>query len=133
MFRPGGGRGAVYVLVQMALLLLAAWLLRSDVDRRFAGSWRCAGTSASSPACRPSSFRLLRPARAASLQLRVAVLLLLPLSMLLPDVIYYVLWQPDVLDLSYSARHLVNPFRTLANWQPRGDAVTGSRCRSCWA
>ena len=28
----------------------------------------------------------------------------------------HVLWRPEVLDLAYSARHLLNPIRTLANW-----------------
>jgi len=50
------------------------------------------------------------------LKLRVIILLLVPISMLLPDVIHYVVWRPEILDLSYSARHLINPLRTLANW-----------------
>jgi hypothetical protein len=36
---------------------------------------------------------------------------------LLPDILYYVLWRPDALDLSYSGRHLLNPLRTLFNWE----------------
>jgi len=36
MFRPGGGRGAVYVLAQMAVLLFAAWMLGAD---RFKVRW----------------------------------------------------------------------------------------------
>jgi hypothetical protein len=36
--------------------------------------------------------------------------------MLLPDLVYYVLWRPEILDLTYSARHLFNPIRTLSNW-----------------
>ena len=77
MFRPGGGRGAIYVLVQMALLLVAAWLLRptwlhaslvpGDL-RLYLLLHRRAG--ARLPAAEPAS--------AASLQLRVAVLVLLP-------------------------------------------------------
>ena len=35
----------------------------------------------------------------------------------LPDLAHYVFWQPDVLSLSFAVRHLVNPFRTLANWR----------------
>jgi hypothetical protein len=41
---------------------------------------------------------------------------LLSIALLLPDFIYYVLWQPSLFDLSYSGRHLLNPFRSLANW-----------------
>ena len=58
----------------------------------------------------------MRPARAASFQLRVAVLVLLSVALVLPDILYYVLWQPAVLDLRYAGRHLINPIRTLANW-----------------
>jgi hypothetical protein len=35
----------------------------------------------------------------------------------LPDLLHYVIRQPEVLDLHYSARHLISPFRTLANWR----------------
>jgi hypothetical protein len=115
MFRPGGGRGAVYVLAQMAVLLAAGWLLRPTWGslRWFLAvcGYICFFTGV--PA---AAFRLMRPARAASFQLRAAVLMLLPIAMLLPDIIFYMLWQPAVFDLKYSARHLINPIRTLANW-----------------
>jgi hypothetical protein len=62
------------------------------------------------------AVRAANPVRSASLILRVGILLLLPLTMLLPDLVYYVLWRPDVLSLQYAARHLINPLRTLANW-----------------
>ena len=44
------------------------------------------------------------------------VLTTLPASLVLPDLLYYLLWQPNMLSLRYSARHLLNPLRTLANW-----------------
>ncbi|OFW06692.1 MAG: hypothetical protein A3H96_25475 [Acidobacteria bacterium RIFCSPLOWO2_02_FULL_67_36] len=115
MFRPGGGRGAVYVLAQMAVLLFAAWMLGAD---RFKVRWLVAvcGYVCFFTGAPVFFFRLLRPARAASLQLRVAVMALVLASVLLPDILYYLLWRPDVFDLKYSARHLLNPFRTLANW-----------------
>jgi hypothetical protein len=43
--------------------------------------------------------------------------MLLFLSMVLPDIVYYLLWRPAVFNLNYSARHLLNPLRTLSNWQ----------------
>lgn len=115
MFRPGGGRGAVYVLAQMALLLSAAWLFHPTWMKL---RWLLAvcGYICFFTGVPTFAFRFLRPASAASLKLRVAVLVLLPVSMLLPDIIHYLLWRPDVLDLSYSGRHLLNPMRTLANW-----------------
>jgi hypothetical protein len=115
-FYPGGGRGAVYVLVQMALLLVTARLFQPSLTMLrwlFAiCGYICFFTGV--PAL---AFRLLKPTDdTSSLKLRVVVLLLLPLSMLLPDIIHYVLWRPEVLDLKYSARHLLNPLRTLSNW-----------------
>ncbi len=115
MFRPGGGRGAVYVLAQMAVLLAAAWVLRPTwLSLRWflaVCGYVCLFTGVPAVA-----FRLVRPAGAASFQLRVAVLVLLALALLLPDIIFYLLWQPAVFDLKFSARHLLNPIRTLANW-----------------
>jgi hypothetical protein len=115
MLRPGGGRGAIYVLAQMAILLSAAWLFHPNWTkiRWFMAlcGYICVFTGVPTFA-----FRFLKPSRAASLKLRVALLLLLPVSMLLPDIIYYVLWRPDVLNLGYSTRHLLNPIRTLSNW-----------------
>jgi hypothetical protein len=99
----------------MALLLCVAWLLDPTWMKV---RWLLAtcGYICFFTGVPTFVFRLLRPARSASLQLRVAVLMLLPLSMILPDLVHYVLWRPDVLDLKYSARHLLNPIRTLANW-----------------
>jgi hypothetical protein len=115
MFRPGGGRGALYVLAQMAVLLLVAWRLDSSGSnlRWFLAlcGYICFFTGVPTIV-----FRSRNPAGAASIQLRVALLLLLPVTMLLPDIIHYVLWQPEVIDLTFGARHLFNPFRTLANW-----------------
>jgi hypothetical protein len=113
ILRPGGGYGALYVLAQMALLLVAARLLQAPVhDTWVLGicGYICLFTGVPT-----FVYRALRPTRAASLKLRVAVLVLIPASLLLPDAVHYLLWQPDTLSLTYSARHLFNPFRTLAN------------------
>jgi hypothetical protein len=114
-FLPGGGRGAVYVLAQMGLLLGAAWLLEPTWGHL---RWVLAicGYICFFTGVPTLAFRLFRPDRAPSLHLRVAVLVLVPAAMLLPDVIHYVLWRPEALSLGYSARHLINPLRTLANW-----------------
>lgn len=116
MFLPGGGRGAVYVLAQMALLIIAAWLLGAT-RREFGWLLAICGYICFFTGVPAVAFRFLEPDHSGSLYLRVTVLVLLPASMLLPDIIHYVLWRPDVLSLNYSARHLINPIRTLANWQ----------------
>lgn len=115
LFYPGGGRGAAYVLTQMMILLAVASLFRPDPTRL---RWFVAmcGYICFFTGVPAFLYRRMRPASDAALKLRVAVLLLLPLSMILPDLLYYVFGQPAVLDLSYGRRHLVNPMRTLANW-----------------
>jgi hypothetical protein len=117
IFRPGGAYGAIYVLAQMALLLAVAATFQpgGPALRWFAAicGYVCLFTGVPT-----AIYRSIRPRSAASLKFRVAVLTLLPFAaaMTLPDLLYYVLWQPDVLDLNFSARHLFNPLRTLANW-----------------
>jgi hypothetical protein len=115
MFRPGGGRGAAYVLVQMAIFLAAAWLFEPPADF-LRWSLAMCGYICLFTGVPTLAFRLARPAHPASLLLRAGLLLVLSLSLLLPDLIYSVLWQPDTLGFNYGARHLINPFRTLANW-----------------
>jgi hypothetical protein len=117
IFRPGGAYGAMWVLAQMALLLVAAAIFEPGVH---ALQWFMAicGYICFFTGVPTAIYRTIRPRRAASLKFRVAVLMLLPfaMSLVLPDLLYYVLWQPEVLDLRFSARHLFNPIRTLANW-----------------
>ena len=43
------------------------------------------------------------------------LLLMLPVALVLPDILYYVLARPWF-RLGFGLRHLINPFRTLANW-----------------
>jgi hypothetical protein len=116
MFRPGGGRGAIYVLAQMGLFLSAAWLLRPTWEG-FRWFLAVCGYICFFTGLPAAAFRLMRPAGAASFQIRVAVLVLLSIAMTLPDILYYVLWQPAVFNLEYAGRHLFNPIRTLANWR----------------
>ena len=116
IFRPGGGRGAAYVLLQMGLLLLAAWQLQPDWPQV---RWLLAicGYICFFTAVPVTLFRLYRPAAAAALKLRVAILVLAASALVLPDILHYVLFQPDILDLDFASRHLVNPFATLSHWR----------------
>lgn len=116
VFRAGGGYAALYVVAQMVLLLAAAALLGAEWPQL---RWLLAlcGYICFFTGVPTVLYRASRPAGAASLKLRVAVLVLLAASMVLPDIVYYVLWQPEALDLRYGGRHLLNPVRTLANWR----------------
>ena len=126
MFGPGGGRGAVYVLVQMALLLARRGCLQPSARAAALARWRSAATSASSPACPPLLFRRLAPARATPLQLRVAVLVLLRRwRWCCPTSSTTCSWQPDVLDLAYFGAAICSI--------PSGRSPTGaSSRRSGW-
>ena len=110
---PGGGRGAAYVLFQMVLLIVAVRSLSMrEVGRVVATcGYICFFTGA--PAV---LLRLIRP-RISAFYIRIAILVLLSASLVLPDVIYYVFAQPDFFSLAYSDRHLVNPLRTIADWR----------------
>ncbi|MEO5819858.1 MAG: hypothetical protein ABIT71_05090 [Vicinamibacteraceae bacterium] len=113
--QPGGGNGALYVLLQMAALLALGWVLQTDRSMLHwfvvACGYICFFTGA--PVV---IFRAVRPIQSASFRLRLALIVVLAGAMLMPDVLAYMLWQPDGLDLKFSLRHLLNPFRTLANF-----------------
>jgi len=110
---PGGGRGAAYVLLQMGLLILAVrYLSYREVGWVVAAcGYICFFTGVAAVL-----LRVLRP-RIHAFYLRIAILVLLSASMVLPDVFYYIVASTDDFNLFYSSRHLVNPLRTIANWR----------------
>jgi hypothetical protein len=109
MFFPGGGRGAVYILLQMALLVIAAWLLASDPFWYVLAICGYIGFYTGVPA---AAFRLKWP-YAATFPVRGAVLVLLAIAMLLPDILVY-MWNPAAFNDGYSTRHVFNPIWTLS-------------------
>lgn len=114
-FMPGGGRGAIYVLSQMGILFLTAWALGASWTQLRLLVTMC-GYICFFSGLAALAWRVVEPERHAALHVRVSMLLLVLASTLLPDLLHYLFWQPDVLNLTYGARHLVNPFRTVANW-----------------
>jgi hypothetical protein len=114
-FGPGGGRGAAYVLVQMLILIAAVALFQPTRD--IAG-WLLA---ACGYICFFTGLPVLiwwnvAPMRATPLRLRVTVLVMVAAFSVLPDVVHYVLWRPEVLDLKFGVRHMLSPFRALGEW-----------------
>jgi len=77
----------------------------------------------------------LLPKYATPLRLRVAILVSVALATAVPDLLYYLIVQPEVLDLHYTGRHLLSPLQTLGSWRvieqnrwlgfPFGVGVTG--------
>jgi hypothetical protein len=112
--QPGGANGAIYVLLQMAGLLCVGWLLHADTASLFWFAIACGYICVFSGAP-VVVFRAKRPYEAAAFRLRVAVLVLLVAAAVVPDVVAYMFWQPNGLDFTYTVRHVLNPFRTLAN------------------
>jgi hypothetical protein len=113
--QPGGGNGALYVLLQMALLLAVGMVLHPGRHMLFWFVAAC-GYICFFTGVHVVLFRAVRPYQAASFYLRASVLVLLAVAMVVPDLLAYMLWQPNGLDLSFSIRHLLNPFRALANF-----------------
>jgi len=62
------------------------------------------------------AWRVARPESQQSFRLRAALLVVLMLALVLPDILYYLVKHPVTFDVVFGERHLVNPFRTLANW-----------------
>ena len=110
---PGGGRGAAYVLFQMVLLIVAVRSLSMREVGQVVAScgYICFFTGAPTV-----MLRWARP-RLPAFYIRVAILLLVSASLVLPDVFYYIVAQPEFFSLAFSSRHLVNPLRTLADWR----------------
>jgi hypothetical protein len=116
VFGPGGGRGPGSVLLQLAVLVGAISLFPIDEDDRrvLLASY---GYLCFFVAVPTLAFRALLPQYATPLRLRVAILVALAAAMALPDLLYYLIRQPEVLSLRFSGRHLMSPAQTLANWR----------------
>src|SRR5215475_487841 len=111
MLEPGGAAGAIYVLVQMALLLGIGQAIAPSEMRWLTAicGYICFFTGVPVLAARVFAPRLQAK------QVRVAALLFFPVVVLLVDLIGY-LASPGSFNFEYSRRHVLNPFRTLANW-----------------
>lgn len=111
---PGARPGVLYVFAQMAILAAATWYLASspvDVHLVLAAcGYICFFSGV--PAVVLRSLRR----GISSFLVRIAILVLLSASLVLPDVLYYLLARPETFSLTYTTRHLLNPARTLVNW-----------------
>ena len=116
VFGPGGGRGPASVLLQLAILVGALSLFPIDADDRRAilASY---GYLCFFVAVPTLAFYLVRPQYATPFRLRIAILVSLAAAMALPDLLHFAIWQPDVLSLEFSGRHLLSPLQTLSNWR----------------
>jgi hypothetical protein len=117
IFRPGGGRATAWVLMQMAMLLGIGAFLSPVGSRDF--QWLVGAVSyiaffSGVPAC---VARLVLKSRVNSTRLRVATFVFFPVVMITADLLQYFFKLP-LLNIAgtFSAFHVLNPFRALANW-----------------
>jgi hypothetical protein len=116
VFGPGGGRGPLTVFLQLLILAGALTLFPIDPDDRrmilAAYGYLCFFVAVPTLA-----FRLVFPKKATPTALRVTILVTLAAAMALPDLLHYLIFQPDVLSLEFAFRHLLSPLQTLASWR----------------
>ena len=116
VFGPGGGRGPLTVFLQLSILVGALTLFPIDPsDRRrilAAFGYLCFFVAVPTLA-----FRLAFPKYASPARLGIAMLLTLAAAMALPDLLHYLVFQPDLLSLEFSYRQLLNPIQTIGNWR----------------
>ncbi len=114
VFRPGAARGAIYVLMQMALLFGIGLTYLSSASMEFNWLVAICGYICFYTGLPVILMQILKPGRFKPIHRRIAVVLLVTVAALLPDFIVY-LATGDFGGL-YSSRHVLNPFRTLSNW-----------------
>ena len=116
VFGPGGGRGPLTVFLQLLILVGALALFPFEPDDRrmmlTAYGYLCFFVAVPTLIFRLTLARYATPAR-----LGIAILLSLAAAMALPDLLHYLVFQPEVLSLQYSFRHLLNPVHTIGSWR----------------
>jgi hypothetical protein len=115
VFGPGGGRAALYVLLQMALFVGTGAALRATVNEIRLMLSIC-GTICLLTGVPALLVHRFSAAGLGSIHARGMVLFAILLSLILPDFLYYVLWRPEVFALNFEVRHLFSPVLPLFNW-----------------
>jgi hypothetical protein len=115
ILRPGGSGGAVYVLALMILLLAAgAIILHHTTSDDFSYLAIICGYVCFFTGVPTLLVRRWPSRRIKTVQLRIGIVLLLLVAVILPDFLMYL--ATGYYGGNYSARHVLNPFRTLYQW-----------------
>ncbi len=113
IFRPGGGRGAAWILTQMAVLLDHRIVSGGPGSASSSGCSRCAATSVSSAASPRSSHGMFQ-GTVSGLPTYARVSCCSSRSLQSPRIILQYFVAPSrVFDGTFSAYHILNPFRAL--------------------
>jgi hypothetical protein len=114
IFRAGGGRGAAWILTQMGVLLATGLYISTD---RLQFRWLlaicgyiCFFSGVPTVICR----RMFNGMRTS--YVRAGILLFFPIVGISADLFQYFLAPSRIFDGTFSAYHILNPFRALANW-----------------
>ena len=116
IFRPGGGRGAAWILTQMAVFLTAAAWLTSAAPMDFRWFLAICGYTLFFTGVPTVILRHVLKERARATYLRAAILLFFPLCAISADVLQYFLTPDLIFNGTFSPYHVLNPFRALDNW-----------------
>ena len=115
IFRPGGGRGAAWILTQMAVLLaIGLYAVGPAVHFRWLlaiCSYICFFSGVPTVVAR----RVFKE-KCKTSYLRAGILLFFPLLGVSADILQYLFAPSFVLDGTFSAYHITNPLRALSNW-----------------
>jgi hypothetical protein len=115
IFRPGGAGGAVYIFALMILLLAAgAAILRHTTSRDFSYLAAICGYVCFFTGVPTLLARRWPSRRIKTVHLRIGIILLILAAIILPDFLVYL--ATGNYGGNYSARHVLNPFRTLYQW-----------------
>jgi hypothetical protein len=114
IFRPGGGRGAAWILLQMVILVSLGWPIATGPDFRLllaTCSYILFFTGVPAAILRRMFGDNIRTA-----YVRASLLLFFPIVGVSADIFQYFLSPTRVFDGTFSAYHMLNPFRSLTNW-----------------
>jgi hypothetical protein len=132
VFGPGSGRAALYMLLQMAVFIATGAAITMDgpeVTRLFALCGAiCLLSGVPTLVVHRFADRGLGPLHARGL-----LLVLLLLSLVLPDIVYYLVWRPEAFTLTFDARHLFSPVLPIFNWDEVSPNVARELAPIAWA
>jgi hypothetical protein len=114
IFRPGGGRGAAWILTQMAVLLVIGWNVATPAQFH----WLLAICSyiVFFSGIPTAVARHVFKGRCKTSYLRAGVLLFFPILGVSADILQYLFAPSRVFDGTFSAYHIINPLRALSYW-----------------
>jgi hypothetical protein len=116
VFRPGGGRATMWVLMQMMLLLIAGGAAAIAGSPDF--QWLLAICSYICFFTGVPAFvgRYVLKSRLKTAHLRAATVVFIPFVILTADFLQYLFKSKNVFASDFSPYHVLNPFRTLGTW-----------------